>query len=69
MSQRTEQKIQKAMDDYHAVKATKVDNVQVGIDQQNLQNAQAEPLYYNLTPLIDSKNKHVSQYLIFLELP
>lgn len=32
------------------------DNVQVGIDQQNLQNAQAEPIYYNLAPLIDSKN-------------
>ena len=27
MSQRTEQKIQEAMDDYHAGKATKVDNV------------------------------------------
>lgn len=32
------------------------DNTQVSIDQQNLQNAQQEPLYYNLAPLIDAKN-------------
>ncbi|MHB8362889.1 MAG: efflux RND transporter periplasmic adaptor subunit [Patescibacteria group bacterium] len=32
------------------------DNTQVSIDQQNLQSAQQEPLYYNLAPLIDAKN-------------
>ncbi len=32
------------------------DNTTVSVDQQNLQNAQQEPLYYNLAPLVDSKN-------------
>ncbi len=32
------------------------DNNIVSTDQQNLQNAQQEPLSYNLAPLIDSKN-------------